>query len=141
MARLIGRAGLPLGATKATSGNDPVADSASDRDGCPAEQLGSGTYHRRRSGDGIGHILGGLLGSSGKNIGIRGAIGEALAGNADGALARTFVGEHGTITAAVPAALCVTARWANDSRPIAINPLLRAEPLHSVWLSNADVGV
>ncbi|MEV2223130.1 hypothetical protein AB0E01_25045 [Nocardia vinacea] len=87
MARLIGHAGSPLGATKATSGNDLVA---SDRVGYPAEPLGSGAYHRCRSGDGIGHILGGLLGSSGKNVGIRGAIGEALAGNADGALARTF---------------------------------------------------
>lgn len=37
-----------------------------------------------------GHILGGLLGNNGKILGIGGAIGEALAGNADGALARTF---------------------------------------------------
>ena len=81
-------AGSPLDATKATSGSDLVADAAPDRDGYPAEQLGSGDYHRRRCGDSIGHILGGLLG--GKNVGIRGAIGEALAGNADSALARTF---------------------------------------------------
>lgn len=139
--RLILGTGSPLGATKGTSGNNLVAPMpppiamAIRPSGWAVARTTDAVRRRHRT------QLGGLPGSSGKNVGIGGAIGEALAGNAGGALARTFVGGRGTIAAATPAALCVTARWANGYRPVAINPLLRAEPLHSVWLSNADVGI
>lgn len=116
-----------LGATAGTVGNDLVAKLLPMLAPCwPSEQLtrgGDGTAApRTQSGGGIGDMLGGSSNSGGSG----GAIGEALAENAGGALGSApdglFWRKRGSSPAPTLPTLCDVPRWANDSRAIAIDP-------------------